>query len=150
MLKKTLTIFTLLLAVSTQAENTDANRDYQRAADLLKSGLEDQALISFGDFLRRYPVSQQADEAQYFMGEIYFRKKQYYEALKEFRKTQVRKQVDNETLAQATLKAGECWRYMGNPTFARIEWEAVMRKFPDNKLALTAKDLLGSLNREKQ
>ena len=84
------------------------------------------------------------------MGEIYFRKKQYYEALKEFRKTQVRSSVDPETLGQETLKAGECWKFLGNPTFAKIEWEAVLRKFPNQKLVAQARDLLGSLNSEKK
>ena len=136
--------------VFASSDMEDSRRDFERAAALLTAGQEDQAIVSFGDFLRRYPASQQADEAQFFMGEVYYRKKQYFEALKEFRKTQVKKNVDAETLGQATLRAGECWKLLGNPTFARIEWEAVSRKFPEQKLGNQAKDFLGALDEAKQ
>ena len=144
-MQKFFTVLVLLSSVAWATNAEDSQRDFERATTLLSQGQEDQALVSFGDYLRRYPASKQSDEAQFFMGEIYFRKKQYYEALKEFRKTQVRGGVDEETLGQATLRAGECWNLLGNPTFAKIEWGAAYRKFPKTKISQLAQDKIGEL-----
>ena len=68
-----------------------------------------------------------ADDAQFLMGEIYFRRRQFPEAIIEFRK--VARYQKGDRLADAYLRVGESQQKLGNYRAALIEFEAVRRRF---------------------
>jgi TolA-binding protein len=105
-----------------------AQRDFAIAKELLDSGKESEAQVSLTDFLRRHPTDALADDAQFNLGEIYFRKRQFSEAIAEFRK--VAKYQKGDRLPDAFLRLGEAQKLLGNYREALIEFEAVRRRFP--------------------
>jgi TolA-binding protein len=62
-----------LVSSQIQGVESEESRDFTRAQDLLKGGKESEAMISLSDFLRRYPTSLLADDAQFSIAEIFFR-----------------------------------------------------------------------------
>ena len=122
----------------------DAARDFERAESLVKSGHEDQALLSFADFLRRYPGHEKVDDAQFEIAEIYFQKRNYSQALTEYRKVFRIPESSSNYWADATLRAGDCLEKMGYLPQARVEWSAVVRRFPRTTAAQTAEGKLRS------
>jgi TolA-binding protein len=105
-----------------------AQRDFEIAKALYSSGKESEALVSFSDFLRRHPADLLADDAQFLMGEIYFHKRQFQEAVNEYRK--VSRFQKGDRLADAYLRVGESQQRLGNFRAALIEFEAVRRRYP--------------------
>ena len=116
----------------------DATRDFERAEALLKAGSEDQALISYTDFLRRYPGHARQDDAQYAIAEIFFRKRNYAQALKEYRKIYRTPESSSDRWPDATLRSGDCLAKLGLNAQARVEWSAVVRRFPRSEAARAA------------
>lgn len=120
----------------------DAKRDFERAQGLLQKGEESQALISFTDFLRRYPNHELVGDAQYSLGEILFRQRRYQQALGEFLKVKDLLSGKSPKIPFAYVRIGECRQRLGQPVQAQIEWNAVIRRFPQSPAANEAKILL--------
>lgn len=138
-------------------ESPDARRDFQRAVELAKVGKESEALVSLTDFLRRYPESSRAVEAQLLMGEIEFRRRNFETAINELKKTLKYKEHQKIFVAEAYYLIGECWMRMNRYDRALIEWRALIRKFQGTPAADKAelkipevKALLESTNGRQQ
>lgn len=125
----------------------DAKRDFERATALLQNGQESQALVSFTDFLRRYPEHKLVGDAQFFIGEIFYRQRKYAEALHELQKVKDLLKGGSQRTPDAFVKIGECHLKLGKTDRARIEWNAVKRRFPGTAAALQADVLLKGLPR---
>ncbi len=138
-------ILLALLTVVAVAADQDARRDFDRAAALLSSGEESQALISYFDFLRRYPQTKLAVEAQFQVAEIYRRSRQWEKALAEYRK--VLKLDDKEKILypETTFQIGDCLFKLKKFPEARIEWEALIRRFPKSDAAQQARVNLAAI-----
>lgn len=124
---------------------SDEQRDFTRAADLIKAGKESEAFISLSDVLRRYPSSQVAPEAQYMLGELLFKQRKYQEAAGEFSKVYKYGTLGVEKAPWASIKIGECWYQLKMYDRARIEWEAVRRKFPNSEASDAAHSRLAGV-----
>ncbi len=120
------------------ASDLDAARDYRRIEMLILSGRESEAIVSVSDFLRRYPDDELADDVQFMLGNIYFNARKFELALKEYEMILKFKNKKLDRLADAGLKIGECWNSLKEPKKARIEWEAVLRRFPNSEAAQKA------------
>ena len=128
-----------------EADAPDALRDYARVVDLLKDGHEDSALLSAGDFLRRYPTHPLAASAQYQIGEVYLRKRDFNRARAEFAKARTFRVADPRQRAQIAVRIGLCFRELRDPDKARVEWNAVVRRHPGTPEAEEAQLLLKGL-----
>jgi TolA-binding protein len=128
-----------------EADAPDALRDYARVADLLKEGHEDSALLSAGDFLRRYPTHPLAASAQYQIGEVYLRKRDFNRARAEFAKARAFHVADPRQRAQIAVRIGLCFRELRDLDKARVEWNAVVRRHPGTPEAEEAQLLLKGL-----
>lgn len=125
----------------------DAQRDFSRATELLQNGQESQALVSYTDFLRRYPEHKLVGDAQFSIGEIFYRQRKYPEALNEFQKVKDLLKGGSQRTPDAFVKIGECHLKLGNIDRARIEWNAVRRRYLGTAAALRADVLLKGLPR---
>jgi TolA-binding protein len=116
--------------------NLDEQRDFARAEELFKSGQEDKAVVSLTDFLRRYPSSLLADDAQYMLGAILFQRRNFVEAIRELKKTlNYRNRAGADRLPDAFLLVAEAWYKLGDSEKALIEWEALKRAYPGTPAA---------------
>jgi tol-pal system protein YbgF len=107
----------------------------------LRAGEDGQAALEFTEFVTQFPNHPQAAAAQNWIGEAFYRQRDYKQAVVEFQKT-----VDNYTqttqVAEALLKIGLCKRAMGDAAGARAAWEQVVRQYPRSEAATQARGLL--------
>jgi TolA-binding protein len=118
---------------------SDEQRDFTRAAELLKVGKESEAFISLTDYLRRYPTSHLAPEAQYLVADLFFKQRKFQEAAGEYAKVFRFGMLGVDKAPWASVKIGECWYQLKQFDRARIEWEAVKRKFPNSEASDAAR-----------
>lgn len=140
-------LFTMALHAAAPA---DVARDFSRAEKLLSAGQEKQALLSYHDFLRRYPKDARAVDAQYAVGEIHFQRREWEQALSEYRKVFALGINNSARQADATYRIGEVLYRTKKVDEARIEWEAVLRKFPRTDAARRAQLGLGYLPKKNE
>jgi tol-pal system protein YbgF len=127
----------------TASSNTEADRIFAAALARLRAGDEGQAALEFTEFVAQYPTHPQAAVAQNYIGEAYYRQREYRQAMGEYQKT-----VDNYTQAaqvsEALLKIGLCQRALGDGASAKATWEQVVKRFPKSDAARQARTLLAA------
>jgi len=123
--------------------NVDAERMFAGALARLRVGDDGQAALEFTEFVVQFPTHPQAAAAQNYIGEAFYRQRDYRQAAAEFQKI-----VDNYTQApqvsEALLKIGLCRRALGDVAGAREAWERVTKQFPKSDAARQARTLLAS------
>jgi TolA-binding protein len=140
-----LALLGLPLYAFSQSSPPDVEKDFTRAAELIQNGRESEALVSLTDFLRRHPESKLADDAQLLVGHLYSKQRNFLVAAIEFEKVFVYK--DSDRLAEAAVELGQAWTKLGQSERARIEFEAVLRRYPKSDAASQAKVLLAGLKK---
>lgn len=114
---------------------------YRHAFELLKQSLFDPAIKAFREFLARYPGSEHADNAQFWLAEAYYVNSRFGQALVEY-STLVQRYPDSPKLAQATLKAAFCQHEMGQVDGARRQLDQIIQQYPGTTAASLAQDRL--------
>jgi tol-pal system protein YbgF len=125
------------------SRNAEADRMFAAALAKLRAGDDGQAALEFTEFVTEFPGHPQAAAAQNYIGEAYYRQRDYRQAMGEFQKT-----VDGYTQAaqvsEALLKIGLCQRSLGDPARAKASWEQVVKQFPKSDAARQARSLLAA------
>jgi tol-pal system protein YbgF len=115
--------------------------DYRAAVELVKAGSYVDALAALRAFIQRYPRHDYADNAQYWIGEVFYAQQDYVRALSEFRKV-VEVYPRGNKVPDALLKVGYCYQAMGQGEKARAVLEQVVNLYPKSEpAALAAKRL---------
>ena len=95
----------------------------------IQGGKYDLARQDFEDYLKYYPDTDLASNAQFYLGEINFAEKKYREAVADYDKV-----IDNYPrsfkLAPARLKKGMALQELGERSSAIREFREVVRRFP--------------------
>jgi tol-pal system protein YbgF len=127
----------------TRTRNAEADRIFAAALAKLRAGDDGQAALEFTEFVTQYPAHPQAAAAQNYVGEAYYRQREYRQAMGEYQKT-----VDTYTQAaqvsEALLKIGLCQRALGDGAHAKTTWEQVIKQFPKSDAARQARTLLAA------
>jgi len=114
---------------------------YSQSFDALKAGSYSTAITGFRDFLKNYPQSQLAENAQYWLGEAYYVNHDYDSAAEAFR-TVLKKYPDSRKAPDALLKLGFTQYEQKQYGAARSTLTAVTQKFPGTDSAKLAADRL--------
>jgi tol-pal system protein YbgF len=114
---------------------------YNQSFDALKAGSYSTAITGFRDFLKNYPQSQLAENAQYWLGEAYYVNHDYDSAAEAFR-TVLKKYPDSRKAPDALLKLGFTQYEQKQYGAARSTLTAVTQKFPGTDSAKLAADRL--------
>ena len=117
---------------------------YRHAFELLKQSLYDPAIKAFREFLARYPGSDHADNAQFWLAEAYYVNSRFGQALVEY-STLVQRYPDSPKRAQATLKAAFCQHEMGQVDAARRQLDEIIQQYPGTTAASLAQDRLAEI-----
>jgi tol-pal system protein YbgF len=118
-----------------------AGEDYRAAVELVKAGKSDEAVSALHAFLQHYPRNDYADNAQYWLGEVYYAQKDYQHALAEFRAT-IETYPRGNKVPDALLKVGFCYASLGQADKAKAVLEQVINLYPKTEpAALAAKRL---------
>ena len=114
---------------------------YNEAQNLFMAGRLSESAEQFNKFIQYYPKHSLADNAQYWVGETYYSKKDYQKAAMEFQKT-----VDNypneNKAPDALLKVGFSYLELNNMDKALAAFKVVIEKYPSSDAAVKAKERL--------
>lgn len=117
---------------------------YARAKQLFDKGEYENARELFRSLLKEYPKSKRAGNAQFWLGEIYYREKWYEKAILEYQKVIENCPKGNKTPG-ALLKQGFAFLNLDDKANARLILKELIRKFPDSNEANIAKNKLKTL-----
>ncbi len=129
-----------------QTFRVDTARELYNTAyrDLIRGNYQ-LALSGFREFVRQHPSSDLIDNAQYWIGEVFYAQGRYSNAIEEFEKV-VRKHRNSDKSASALLKIGYAYFNINEIEQGKIYLEEVVQQHPDSEEANLAKGRLASLN----
>lgn len=117
---------------------------YEAAVAKVKARDHDGAVAALRAFLETYPRHDLADNAQYWLGEVYYDGKDWARAVVEFRAT-VEDYPRGNKVPDALLKMGFCFAQLGQTAKARAALEQVIETYPKTQPAELAAKKLGEL-----
>jgi tol-pal system protein YbgF len=118
-----------------------AEQAFATALRTFRAGELGQAVIELTDFMNRYPRHPLVGRAQLWIGEAYFRQRDYRQALVEFRKA-VDAAPDPSVAADGWLKIGQAYGMLRERPAANQAWQHLVREYPDTDAAGRARMLL--------
>jgi tol-pal system protein YbgF len=125
----------------------DEKAAYDRAFQALKELRYADAAEDFRAFLDRYPDSQFADNAQYWLGESYYVTRNYDIALTAFQNL-LDRFPDSPKAPDALLKVGYTYYELEQWDSARAALTQVQERYPDSTLSRLADNRLRSMRME--
>jgi tol-pal system protein YbgF len=114
---------------------------YDQATQDLTQGRYAMALAAYRDFLRRFPDSDLADNAQYGAGECFFAQARFDSAMVEYARVGAAWGQGDRAPA-ALYKLGLCEDRLGRAADARRTFEDLVKRFPQSGEAQLARDRL--------
>jgi tol-pal system protein YbgF len=117
---------------------------YRQAKQAFDQGDSDTARKQFNELIERYPKSQRADNAQFWIGEIYYREKWYEKAILEYQKV-IENYPKGNKVPASLLKQGFAFLNLGDKANSRIILQELVRKYPQTNEAKIATDKLKEL-----
>ena len=128
----------LVAAAPQAAASGTPEAEYQAAFDLLKEGRYDEAAAALRDFQARHPQHELAPNAQYWLGEAHYVRRDYAAALAAFEGL-MREYPGTRKAPDALLKSGYCQFELNQAVAARATLNRVVQEFPDSPAAVEAK-----------
>lgn len=102
------------------------------------SGRFQQGISGFESFIRRYPESEYAGNAQYWLGESYFSLQNFEQAAQEFAKV-VEEYPQGDKAPEALLKMASALLQTEQPERAGQALEILLQRYPDSPAAKKAR-----------
>jgi tol-pal system protein YbgF len=130
-------------ATGAAAAGPDPTQLYDQATQDLTQGRYAMALGNYRDYLRRFPDTDLADNAQYGVGECFFAQAQFDSALVEYNRVGARWPTGDRAPA-ALYKTGLCQDRLGRGADARKTFENLVKRFPQSGEAQLARDRLAT------
>ncbi|MFZ0134586.1 MAG: tol-pal system protein YbgF [Desulfobacterales bacterium] len=117
---------------------------YDQAKQAFDAGELQKAREGFQEYTKRYPNAKNADNAQFWIGEIYYREKWYEKAIVEYQKV-VENYPKGNKVGSAMLKQGYAFLNIGDKANARIILKDLIAKYPDTTEAQLATQKLSQI-----
>ena len=117
---------------------------YKTALEQLRLRNHDESVTQFRQFIRQFPNHDYGDNAQYWLGECFYDRKDYPAAAREFELVVSKFPVGNK-VPDALLKAGFSQLMMGAPDRGRQILELLVRSYPRHEAAGLASAKLAEL-----
>jgi tol-pal system protein YbgF len=120
------------------------NEVYASAKQAFDQGDLEAAREEFQRIIKQYPKSPHADNAQFWIGEIYYREKWYEKAILEYQKV-IEKYPKGNKVPASLLKQGFAFLNLGEKANARLILNELVAKHPKSNEAKIAKQKLKRL-----
>ena len=117
---------------------------YRMAKQAFDQGDSDAAREKFQELIKRFPNSERADNAQFWIGEIYYREKWYEKSILEYQKV-IENYPKGNKVPASLLKQGFAFLNLGDNANSRLILEELIKKYPQSNEAKIAKDRLKGL-----
>jgi len=126
-------------APSAEAQNlaADPSALYKKGLDLMGGGQYPEAQAAFADFIVKFPQSDLADNAQYWIGECFYSQKDFKEARDAFRAVSDHFPFGNK-VPDALYKQALCERQLGQQDQAKATLKKLVEEFPSSEAAVKA------------
>jgi tol-pal system protein YbgF len=102
----------------------------------------------FNTYLKSFPRSDAADDAQYYIGECQFADNKFAAAMDSYGRV-ISTYPKGDKVPDAYYKRGMAFDRLGQPDRAKESWETLMKTYPDSDMARMAKQQVDRLNRGK-
>jgi tol-pal system protein YbgF len=103
---------------------------YVSAKQAFDEGDFEGARAGFEKIIAEFPKSQNTDNAQFWIGEIYYREKWYEKAILEYQKV-IEKYPNGNKVPAALLKQGFAFLSLGDKANARLILKELAKKYPE-------------------
>jgi len=117
---------------------------YEQAKRDFDKGDFESARKGFQKFVKLYTKSENADNAQFWIGETYYREAWYEKAILEYEEVKKRYATGNK-IPSALLKQGMSFQQLKEKSNARLILEELIKKFPKSSEADIAEKILKAL-----
>lgn len=131
-------------AAAQTADNAAENRAYESAFNLFKIGNYQAAIVGFQNFIKTYPSSPLASNAQYWIGNSYSALRDYKSAIANQQKL-LSLYPTSSKVPDAMLNMASSQSDLGDKTTARKTLEDIIAKFPTSQAADSARKRLANL-----
>jgi len=122
----------------------DPQEVYQSSYDHFLRGNYTEAISGFRHYLERFPNSELADNATYWIGESYFSQGQFEEAIQAFGLV-LSLYPNSERIASSLLREGSARIELGDEARGRRALLAVVERYPQSDEAILARQQLDRL-----
>jgi tol-pal system protein YbgF len=119
---------------------------YRKSSEALRAGQHEEAAQGFREFLRLYPGHDLADNSQYWLGECFYDRKDYTQAVREFRRV-IEHYPNGNKVPDALLKVGFSYLALGSAEAGRQTLSQLQRSYPRHEAAVRAAARLAELDR---
>jgi tol-pal system protein YbgF len=126
------------LGLSPERMYTSAMSDYA-------GGSYAAAVQGFQEFLKAFPTSTRADDAQQYIGEAEFSQNHFAEAIAAYNLV-IQNYPKGDQVPWAYFKRGLAQSRLGQTANARVSFETVVKQFPDTEASVMALSRLQSLD----
>jgi tol-pal system protein YbgF len=126
-------------------EPLEVQGEYRLAWQALRDQQYDRAIQQFRTFQRKNPASEMADDAQYWIGESYFSRRDYNRAILEL--NDVLKYRRGDKVPAALLRQAEAFVEIGDKSDARLILQKLVNDYPNSGQAKEAKERLQTIGR---
>ncbi|MDH3357051.1 MAG: tol-pal system protein YbgF [Desulfobacteraceae bacterium] len=110
---------------------------YRSAKQAYDKGDFNTAREGFQKLLKEFPKSENADNAQFWIGEIYYREKWYEKSILEYQKV-IEKYPKGNKVTASLLKQGFAFFNLGDKSNARLILSELIKKYPKSNEAKIA------------
>jgi tol-pal system protein YbgF len=128
-------------AAPTAPAATTDQQIYTQARQAYDRGELDQARQLFQKLIKEFPKSSIVDNAQFWIGESYYREKWYEKAILEYQ-TVIEKYPHGNKVPAAMLKQGLALKQIGEKSSARLILQELVKKYPKASEAAVAEQKL--------
>jgi tol-pal system protein YbgF len=110
---------------------------YQSAKQAYDKGNFNAAREEFQKFIKEFPKSKNVDNAQFWIGETYYREKWYEKAILEYQKV-IEKYPKGNKVTASLLKQGFAFLNLGDKVNSRLILSELIKKYPKSNEAKIA------------
>jgi tol-pal system protein YbgF len=134
------------VAPAPNATGMSPKRLYDQAFADYTAGQWMLAIQGFEAYMRTYPQSDLADDAQYYIGEAYSGDSRFDEAVAAYERV-IRDYPQSDILPEAWYKVGVTYERLGDPEKAREAYEYTVANFESTDAGRLSRQRMESLNR---
>ena len=120
---------------------------YNEAYNTLQAGNNRSAREQFKKFLNTYKGSELSDNAQFWIGESYYREKKFEEAILSFEDL-IKIYPKSAKISEAYYKQALSFSAINDPFAAKAKLEMLLNEYPDGELAQRAKQKLQEIEQQ--
>jgi tol-pal system protein YbgF len=131
--------------LSRAEKNFSEDAIYHSAKQAFDQGDYEAAREKFQKLIKKYPKSKNADNAQFWIGEIYYHEKWYEKAILEYQKV-IEKYPKGNKVQASLLKQGFSFFNLGDKANARLIFTELIKKHPNSNEAKIAKKKLKGIS----